>query len=109
MTYHQKEIKQITPREGWVEQDPIEILESTKECINQTIENLKQLDIDPEDIVATGITNQRETTVVWDAETGLPLHNAIGECLRKKKAVPNELALMRSKLVSKIWIIEKFF
>uniref|UniRef100_A0A023F8S9 Probable glycerol kinase n=1 Tax=Triatoma infestans TaxID=30076 RepID=A0A023F8S9_TRIIF len=77
LTYHQKEIKQITPHEGWVEQDPLEILESTKECINQTIENLKRLDIDPEDIVATGITNQRETTVVWNPETGLPLHNAI--------------------------------
>uniref|UniRef100_A0A224XMQ6 Probable glycerol kinase n=1 Tax=Panstrongylus lignarius TaxID=156445 RepID=A0A224XMQ6_9HEMI len=77
LTYHQKEINQITPHEGWVEQDPIEILESTKECINQTIENLKKLDIDPDDIVATGITNQRETTVVWNPETGLPLHNAI--------------------------------
>ncbi|KAK9510060.1 hypothetical protein O3M35_004927 [Rhynocoris fuscipes] len=77
LTYHQKEIKQITPHEGWVEQDPIEIFESTIECINQTIENLKKLDIDPEDIVATGITNQRETTVVWDRITGLPLHNAI--------------------------------
>uniref|UniRef100_A0A0A9YQ50 Probable glycerol kinase n=1 Tax=Lygus hesperus TaxID=30085 RepID=A0A0A9YQ50_LYGHE len=77
LTYHQKEITQITPHEGWVEQDPMEILESTKECINQTYENLRQLEIDPTDIVATGITNQRETTVVWSRSTGKPLYNAI--------------------------------
>lgn len=78
LTYHQREISQITPHEGWVEQDPMEILEFTKECINQTCENLKKLEIDPADIVATGITNQRETTVVWSRSTGKPLYNAIG-------------------------------
>lgn len=55
------------------------ILNSTIECINITIDNLRKLGIDPEDIVATGITNQRETTVVWNSETGKPLYNAIGK------------------------------
>lgn len=78
LTYHQISIPHITPKEGWVEQDPEYILKSVIETINVTCDNLKKLDIDPEDIVATGITNQRETTVVWDPTTGKPLHNALG-------------------------------
>lgn len=56
----------------------MEILNAVKECLNQTVYNLRQLTIDPSDIVALGITNQRETTVVWDSVTGEPLYNAIG-------------------------------
>jgi glycerol kinase len=78
LTYHQIDVAQICPREGWVEQDPFEILNATRECIDQTVENLKQMDISPSDIVATGITNQRETTILWDKTTGKPLYNAIG-------------------------------
>lgn len=78
LTYHQVPITQTCPKEGWVEQDPIEILKAVRECLNQTIFNLRQLTIDPTDIVAVGITNQRETTVVWDSITGEPLYNAIG-------------------------------
>nr|XP_033323915.1 glycerol kinase-like isoform X1 [Megalopta genalis]XP_033323916.1 glycerol kinase-like isoform X1 [Megalopta genalis] len=77
LTYHQVAISQSFPREGWVEQDPMEILEAVKECLYQTVFNLRQLTIDPSDIVAIGITNQRETTVVWDSVTGEPLYNAI--------------------------------
>ncbi|KAK9701777.1 FGGY family of carbohydrate kinase [Popillia japonica] len=86
LTYHQVSIPHITPREGWVEQDPEilvlkkdpeVILHSVIETINVTCDNLIKLDISPEDIVATGITNQRETTVVWDSVTGKPLHNAL--------------------------------
>ncbi|XP_050489183.1 glycerol kinase-like isoform X1 [Bombus huntii] len=77
LTYHQVSISQSCPKEGWVEQDPIEILQAVRECLNQTIFNLRQLTIDPSDIVAVGITNQRETTVVWDSITGEPLYNAI--------------------------------
>ncbi|KAK4872391.1 hypothetical protein RN001_014420 [Aquatica leii] len=77
LTYHQLPITHITPKEGWVEQDPCVILQSVIETINVTCDNLKKLDIDPVDIVAVGITNQRETTVVWDSKTGKPLYNAL--------------------------------
>ncbi|XP_063972368.1 glycerol kinase 3 [Diachasmimorpha longicaudata] len=77
VTSHQIEIKQKFPQEGWVEQDPKEILSAVMECIAKVMVNLKDLGIDSSDIKAVGITNQRETTVVWDRKTGEPLHNAI--------------------------------
>lgn len=77
LTFHQVQIPHITPKEGWVEQDPIVILTSVIETINVTCDNLVKLDISPEDIVAVGITNQRETTVLWDSTTGKPLYNAL--------------------------------
>lgn len=79
MTYHQVKIPHITPKEGWFEQDPMQILNSVIETINVTCDNLKKLNINYEDIVATGITNQRETTVLWDRTTGKPLYNALGK------------------------------
>jgi glycerol kinase len=78
LTYHQIDVQQMCPREGWVEQDPLEILKAVKDCMEITVDNLHKLDIDPADIVAIGITNQRETVVVWDKYTGEPLYNAIG-------------------------------
>ncbi|XP_074653772.1 glycerol kinase 3-like [Tubulanus polymorphus] len=77
LTYHQTELKLIYPKEGWVEQNPCEILSSVNECIEKSVENLKALNIDHRDIKAVGITNQRETTVIWDRVTGKPLYNAI--------------------------------
>ncbi|ESO93953.1 hypothetical protein LOTGIDRAFT_209470, partial [Lottia gigantea] len=77
ITYHQTEIQQYYPRDGWVEEDPMEILESVKTCMEKAVDNLKVLGRDPVDIKCIGITNQRETTVVWDKITGQPLHNAI--------------------------------
>lgn len=77
LTYHQVSIEHHCPKEGWVEQDATEILNAVKECLRQTVFNLRQLTIDPSDIVAIGITNQRETTIVWNSETGEPLYNAI--------------------------------
>ncbi|PIK57667.1 putative glycerol kinase, partial [Apostichopus japonicus] len=74
---HQKELQQFFPKEGWVEEDPKEILASAYECIEKTVEKLKEMNIDPSNIKAIGITNQRETTIVWDKTTGEPLHPAI--------------------------------
>lgn len=70
----QKEFKQIFPKSGWVEHDPKEILESQLGVLDELIE---KENIDPSDIKAIGITNQRETTVVWDKNTGEPVYNAI--------------------------------
>uniref|UniRef100_A0A672IWI3 glycerol kinase n=1 Tax=Salarias fasciatus TaxID=181472 RepID=A0A672IWI3_SALFA len=77
--HHQVPVNQRFPKEGWVEEDPREILESVHECVERTCEKLQQLNVDVSNIKAVGVTNQRETTVVWDKETGEPLYNAIGE------------------------------
>ncbi|XP_074482676.1 glycerol kinase isoform X3 [Sebastes fasciatus] len=77
LSHHQVEIKQSFPKEGWVEEDPKEILQSVFECMERTCEKLTQLNIDISNIKAIGVTNQRETTLVWDKETGEPLYNAI--------------------------------
>lgn len=75
--FHQKEISQMTPQEGWVEQDAMDILSTVKECIEKTVEKLITLGGQVTDIVAVGVTNQRESTIVWDRNTGKPYHNAI--------------------------------
>nr|XP_020476189.1 glycerol kinase isoform X2 [Monopterus albus] len=77
LSHHMVEIKQSFPKEGWVEEDPKEILQSVHECMERTCEKLTQLNIDITNIKAIGVTNQRETTLVWDKETGEPLYNAI--------------------------------
>lgn len=77
LSHHQVEIKQKFPKEGWVEQDPKEILQSVYECLEKTCEKLSQLSINIRNIKAIGVSNQRETTVVWDKTTGEPLYNAI--------------------------------
>ncbi|RDD40913.1 Glycerol kinase [Trichoplax sp. H2] len=73
----QMEIKQMFPREGWCEEDPIEILESVQKCISDAADKCNELNIDLSQIKAIGITNQRETTIVWDKFTGKPLYNAV--------------------------------
>ena len=70
----QKEFPQIYPQPGWVEHDPMEIW-STQ--MGVTMEAMQKMDAHPEDIAAIGITNQRETAIVWDAGTGRPVCNAI--------------------------------
>ncbi|KAJ0184115.1 hypothetical protein K1T71_000538 [Dendrolimus kikuchii] len=77
VAYHQKELEQHFPQEGWVEQDPMAILEVVTTCIEKAVEQLVALGGHAKDIVAVGVTNQRETTIVWDQITGKPLHNAI--------------------------------
>ncbi|HVS99986.1 MAG TPA: glycerol kinase GlpK [Solirubrobacterales bacterium] len=69
-----REHEQITPRAGWVEHDPKEIWRRVREVIGGA---LASSDAEAGDIAAIGITNQRETTVVWDRETGEPVHDAI--------------------------------
>jgi glycerol kinase len=70
----QKEHMQIYPKPGWVEHDPFEIWERTQEVMTGA---LQKGGVSSSDIAAIGITNQRETTVVWDRSTGAPIHNAI--------------------------------
>ncbi len=70
----QKEFNQYYPKNGWVEHDPNEILFSELEAV---IEVFRSGKINPSEIAAIGITNQRETTIVWDKETGKPVYNAI--------------------------------
>ena len=70
----QQEHKQIFPKPGWVEHDPVEIWERTQYVIRHALE---EGGVQQGDIVAVGITNQRETTMVWDRHTGKPYHNAI--------------------------------
>ena len=71
---HQMEHEQIYPKPGWVEHNPMEIWDRTQEVVKVTV---AKIGAKPGDIAAVGITNQRETTVVWDKKTGKPLFNAI--------------------------------
>lgn len=70
----QKEFKQIFPKNGWVEHDPMEIWSVQ---IGVALEAMYKINCTFQDIAAIGITNQRETTVVWDKNTGIPVYNAI--------------------------------
>ncbi|HPU03665.1 MAG TPA: glycerol kinase GlpK [Rhodoglobus sp.] len=74
VTVGQLEHCQHFPQAGWVEHDPVEIWDNTREVIGQA---LGKANLTRHDIAAVGITNQRETTVVWDRTTGLPVYNAI--------------------------------
>ena len=89
MSVAQKEFTQIYPKAGWVEHDAMEIW-STQMGVAQ--EALLKINCTYEDIEAIGITNQRETTVVWDKETGIPVHNAIVWQCRRTAEYCDELA-----------------
>src|SRR5690606_2095661 len=71
---HQLEHEQILPRAGWVEHNPVEIWERTQTVITSALGSAR---LNLSDLAAIGITNQRETTLVWDRRTGLPVRNAI--------------------------------
>jgi len=85
----QKEHQQMYPKPGWVEHDALEIWARTQEVIQG---GLSKGNISPQDIVAIGITNQRETTVVWDKHTGKPIYNAIVWQDTRTDVIINELA-----------------
>ena len=72
--YDQREHRQIFPQSGWVEHDPLEIWERTRQVIGAT---LASASIDAGEIAAVGITNQRETAIVWNRHTGKPVYNAV--------------------------------
>ena len=100
----QREIQQIFPRPGWVEHDPLEIWDSQLATAREALE---RAGLKATDVAALGITNQRETTVVWDRATGLPLGNAIvwqdrrtaDACERFKRAGIEPLVRERTGLV----------
>ncbi|MDD4779375.1 MAG: glycerol kinase GlpK [Tissierellia bacterium] len=84
----QKEFQQVFPNPGWIEHDPVEIW---KTQINSAIDAIKQASINPLEIVGIGITNQRETTVLWDKNTGKPVYNAIVWQCRRTAQICDEL------------------
>ncbi|HWH27511.1 MAG TPA: glycerol kinase GlpK [Mycobacteriales bacterium] len=116
---HQLEHEQVLPRAGWVEHNPLEIWERT-ETVVRTV--MARQGLAASDLAAIGITNQRETTVVWDRRTGRPLHNAIvwqdtrtdriaarlerdgsGEVIRRKAGLPPATYFAGGKLQ---WLLE---
>ena len=116
---HQLEHEQILPQAGWVEHNPVEIIERTNAVCQSALNSTK---LGAGDLVALGITNQRETTVVWDRKTGRPLYNAIvwqdtrtdriataleregkGEVIRRKAGLPPATYFSGGKIQ---WILE---
>ncbi|MCX2947130.1 glycerol kinase GlpK [Lentzea sp. NEAU-D7] len=87
----QKEHEQIFPRAGWVEHNPVEISENTRFVIGQA---LSTADLNTGDLAAVGITNQRETAVVWDKNTGEPVYNAIVWQDTRTQAIVEELGAL---------------
>ena len=84
----QKEFRQIYPKSGYVEHDPMEIYSSQYSVL---MELIAKTGVDPEEIAAIGITNQRETTIVWDKVTGQPVYNAIVWQCRRTSAICEQL------------------
>ncbi len=85
----QREHEQKYPKPGWVEHDPMEIWQRTQEVIKEALTKSK---VDPKDIAAIGVTNQRETTIVWEKATGKPIYNAIVWQDTRTDTICNELA-----------------
>ena len=84
----QREFEQIYPHQGWVEHNPMEIWSSQYGVMNEVI---AQSGVDPKDIAGIGITNQRETTILWDKSTGRPVYNAIVWQCRRTAPLVDEL------------------
>lgn len=86
----QREFKQIYPKPGWVEHDPMEIWGTQSGMAREVLE---RTGIRPSEIAAIGITNQRETTIVWDKNTGKPIYNAIVWQCRRTADICNDLEM----------------
>ena len=74
VTTAQREFEQHFPKSGWVEHDPADLLDTTFSTCREVLEKISG---GAKSIAAIGITNQRETTLIWDKQTGKPVHNAI--------------------------------
>ena len=98
----QREFRQIFPQPGWVEHNPREILETQRAVAREAVQQIKM-----NQVMALGITNQRETTIVWDRQTGEPIHNAIvwqdrrtaAHCAELKEVGAESLVRERTGLV----------
>ncbi|KAI4225995.1 MAG: hypothetical protein L6R36_003494 [Xanthoria steineri] len=88
---HQIEFKQMYPHSGWMEQDPREIVESVYTCIEEATKSFTDMGHSTDDIKAIGITSQRETTILWDRDTGEPLYSAIAWPDTRTQAIVREL------------------
>ncbi|HYA90274.1 MAG TPA: glycerol kinase GlpK [Thermodesulfobacteriota bacterium] len=92
-----KEFRQIYPRPGWVEHDPMEIWDSQVKAARQALDSVN---LSPQQIAAIGVTNQRETTLIWDRESGQPVFNAIvWQCRRTAPACSK---IKKTKFAQKI-------
>ena len=84
----QREFEQIYPQQGWVEHNPMEIWSTQYGVMNEVV---AQSGVDVHDIAAIGITNQRETTILWEKATGRPIYNAIVWQCRRTAPLVDEL------------------
>lgn len=92
----QKEFTQIYPQSGWVEHDPLEIWQSQ---VDTAVKALAKANLTAADIAAVGITNQRETTLIWDRKTGEPIHNAIVWQDRRTSEICNSIRETHGELI----------
>ncbi|KAF9889255.1 Glycerol kinase [Aspergillus nanangensis] len=88
---HQVEFTQIYPNPGWHEHDPLELVSSVETCVEEAVKQFEASGFSRDAIKGVGITNQRETTVVWDHETGEPLYNAIVWTDTRSQSIVNQL------------------
>eukprot|EP00756_Hemistasia_phaeocysticola_P049416 Hpha_TRINITY_DN23885_c0_g1::TRINITY_DN23885_c0_g1_i1::g.109843::m.109843/K00864/glpK, GK; glycerol kinase len=87
---HRLPHEQITPQPGWLQHNPVEILKNVETCMNEAVQRLRAVDPSGK-VVAVGITNQRETVVVWDKDTGSPLHDAVVWCDLRTQGVVDQI------------------
>lgn len=83
-----RELGQIFPQPGWVEHDPLEIWDSVRDCMDKALAEGK---VNPKEVLGIGITNQRESTILWERDTGRPVYNSICWQCRRSAAICDEL------------------
>lgn len=99
VSQNNEEFRQIFPNPGWVEHDPEDIWQTTLKTLKKTVEQTR---LEPGDIAGIGITNQRETVVVWDRKTGKPIYNAIvWQCRRTQEVCEKLKRNAKEKIVIK--------